>query len=168
MVVEGKPFLLGGEGGSKSPARIGINPITLSANGETIYFGAMNGINWYSVPARLLREGAADAQIASAIQRVGSKPVSDGASTDAEGNHFITNLADNGIDILTSKGELKPFVRDPRFLWPDNLHFGPDSWLYVAITQLHRNPAFTGEADTRRAPYLIARVWTGTRGQPGR
>ncbi|WP_271407920.1 L-dopachrome tautomerase-related protein [Pseudomonas sp. Q1-7] len=168
LVVEGKPLLFPGEGGRMAPARVGINPITLSADGETLYFGSMNGTSWYSVPAGLFREGAADERIAAAIARVGAKPVSDGAATDAEGNHFITNLPDNGIDVLTNKGELKPLVRDERFLWADNAHFGPDSWLYVAINQLHRNPIFTGAEDTGKPPYLIVRIWTGTDGQPGR
>ncbi|MDT4878946.1 hypothetical protein FQZ97_1145840 [compost metagenome] len=70
--------------------------------------------------------------------------------------------------MLTSSGELKPLVRDDRFLWADNAHFGPDSWLYVAINQLHRNPIFTNAADTGKPPYLIVRIWTGTEGQPGR
>jgi sugar lactone lactonase YvrE len=168
LVVEGKPLLFPGAGGVMGPARVGINPITLSADGETLYYGAMNGTGWYSVPARLFREGAPDARIAAAIQREGAKPISDGASTDAEGNHFFTNLSDNGIDVLTKRGELRPLVRDARFLWPDNVHFGQDSWLYVAINQLHRNPIFTNAADQGKPPYLIARVWTGTRGQPGR
>jgi sugar lactone lactonase YvrE len=168
LVVEGKPLLFPGAGGVMGPARVGINPITLSADGETLYFGPMNGTAWYSVPARLFRDNASDAQIASAITRAGSKPISDGAATDAEGNHFFTNLPDNGIDMLTAQGELRPLVRDARFLWPDNAHFGPDSWLYVAVNQLHRNPIFSGAGDQGQPPYLIARVWTGTRGQPGR
>jgi sugar lactone lactonase YvrE len=168
LVVEGKPLLFPGEGGRMGPARVGINPITLSADGETVYFGSMNGTSWYSVPARLFREGASDADIGKSIARVGPKPLSDGAATDAEGNHFITNLPDNGIDMLTSAGKLQPLVRDERFLWADNAHFGQDSWLYVAINQLHRNPIFTDAEDRGQPPYLIARIWTGTRGQPGR
>lgn len=168
LVMEGKPLLFPGEGGRMAPARVGINPITLSADGETVYYGAMNGTSWYAVSAKAFREGASDERVAASIRRVGAKPISDGAATDAEGNHFITNLPDNGIDVLTRQGQLKPLVRDPRFLWPDNAHFGQDSWLYVAVNQLHRNPIFTGAADTGRPPYLIARVWTGTQGQPGR
>lgn len=168
LVVEGKPLLFPDANGRMTPARVGINPITLSADGETLFFGPMNGTSWYAVPARLFRDFSPDAEIAAAIRRVGPKPVSDGAATDAEGNHFITNLPENGIDKLTSDGRLEPFVRDARFLWPDNAHFGPASWLYVAVNQLHRNPIFSGTTDAGKPPYLIARIWTGTRGQPGR
>ncbi|TCR61539.1 L-dopachrome tautomerase-related protein [Bosea sp. BK604] len=168
LVVEGKPLLFPGADGRMAPTRVGINPVTLSADGETLFFGSMNGKSWFAAPARLLREGADDAAIGAAIRSVGPKPLSDGAATDAEGNHFITNLPENGIDKLTSDGQLQPFVRDDRFLWPDNAHFGPDSWLYVAVNQLHRNPIFSGTTDAGKPPYLIARIWTGTRGQPGR
>ena len=81
-----------GEDGKVKPARVAVNPITLSADGETLYFGAMKGETWYQVPARLLREGAGDAEIAKAIKKAGPKPVSDGASTDTEGNHYFTDL----------------------------------------------------------------------------
>ncbi|WP_206077415.1 hypothetical protein [Massilia sp. HP4] len=100
--------------------------------------------------------------------RVQAKPVPDGAATGAEGNHLFTNLSANGIDMLDKDGQLKPLVRDERFLWPDNAHFGPESWLYVAVNQPHRNPIFSGTVDQGKPPCPVARVWTGTRGQPGR
>lgn len=168
LVVEGQTLKFPGADGQMERARVPINPITLSADGETLYYGAMNGKTLYSVPARLFRQGASHAQIAQAIQVVGKKPVSDGISTDAEGNHFITNLRDNAIDRMSPDGKLTRLVRDDRFLFPDNVRFGPDSWLYVAVNQLHRSSIFTGNADEGKPPYLIARVWTGTKGQPGR
>jgi hypothetical protein len=168
LIVEGQTLKFPGADGQMQRARVPINPITLSADGETLYYGAMNGKTLYSVPARLFREGASHAQIAQAIQVVGKKPVSDGISTDAEGNHFITNLRDNAIDRMSPNGKLTRLVRDDRFLFPDNVRFGPDSWLYVAVNQLHRSSIFTGNADEGKPPYLIARVWTGTKGQPGR
>jgi sugar lactone lactonase YvrE len=168
LVVEGQTLKFPSANGTMQKARVPINPITLSADGETLYYGAMNGETLYSVPARLLRSGAANAEIAQAIQVAGKKPVSDGISTDAEGNHFITNLRDNAIDILRQDGTLTRLVQDDRFLFPDNVRFGPDSWLYVAVNQLHRSSIFTGQADAGKPPYLIARVWTGTKGQPGR
>lgn len=168
LVVEGQTLKFPDANGNMQNARIPINPITLSADGQTLYYGAMNGETLYSVPAQLFREGASPERISAAIQVVGKKPVSDGISTDAEGNHFITNLRDNAIDKLSKDGKLSRLVQDDRFLFPDNVRFGPDSWLYVAVNQLHRSSIFTGTADAGKPPYLIARVWTGTKGQPGR
>lgn len=155
MFIDGKQVNFNGK-----PAEVAVDPITLSADKETIFFGAMNGRSWYSVPARLFRDGASDADIAQAIVRVGDKPISDGATTDAEGNHFFTNLTEHGIDVLTTDGKLAPFIRDPRLTWPDGIQFGAKSSLYISVNQLNTTPAFTGGADQGKAPYYILRADT--------
>jgi sugar lactone lactonase YvrE len=169
MVVEGNKLSFRRPDGSLNPARIAVNPISLSADGETLFYGAMTGTKWYSVPAKLLREQASAQQLASAVKLVGNKPISDGISTDAEGNHFITNLPEDAIDVLSKDGKLTRLVQDKRFLFADNVRFGADSWLYININQLHRASIFTGKpTDGGMPPYQIFRVWTGTKGQPGR
>lgn len=167
LVVEGKVIEVSDKNGNLKPARVGVNPITLSTDCETLYFGAMNGKTWYSLPAILLRQGASDNEIANGIKAVGPKPVSDGASTDTEGNHFFTNVGDNAIDVLSEDGKLSHLVKDGRLIWPDALSFGEEFWLYVAVNQLNRAPVFNGGKELGKPPYLIMRVWTGTRGIPG-
>ena len=156
--ADGKPTQFGG-----APASVGVNPLTLSADGKTLYFGAMNGTRWYAVPAQLLREGADD-QVAAAIVEAGRKPVSDGATIDRAGNHFFTNLNENGIDVLDTQGKLRPLVRNRLLDWPDGIQFGASSWLYISVNQLYKTPAFTGGEDGGKPPYRIMRVWTGTPG----
>lgn len=154
--------------GKFTPNRIGINPISLSADRETLFYGAMTGTSLWSVPTQLLREGANDQTIAAAIEQVGSKPVSDGMSTDTEGNHFITNVGDNAIDVLTSDGKLSRLVQDDRLIWADSVGFGEPTWLYITVNQLNRSLLLNPSRDEGKPPYLILRVWTGTQGQPGR
>jgi len=148
--------------GKLVPVRIGINPISLSSDRETLFYGAMTGTSLWSIPAKLFREGAIDEAIATAVKRVGSKPVSDGISTDTEGNHYITNLKDNAIDVLTPDGKLSHLVKDNRLIWSDSLSFGEPSWLYVAVNQLNRSLLLNPKTDEGKPPYLIVRVQTGT------
>jgi sugar lactone lactonase YvrE len=168
LVVEGRVIGRRGEDGTLEPARIAVNPITLSADGEALFFGAMNGETWYRLPTGPLRVGADDATIAAAIERAGPKPVSDGASTDAEGNHYFTDLGNNAITVLRAGGELETLVRDDRLLWPDALSFGEPGWLYIAVNQLHRSPALNGGVEGAKPPFRIMRVYTGTEGLAGR
>jgi sugar lactone lactonase YvrE len=156
MVINGKAIQFGG-----APANVGVNPITLSSDHNTVFFGAMNGLDWFSVPARPLREHASDRRVADSIVRVGPKPVSDGADTDPGGRHFFTNLNQNGIDALTPEGKLEPLVRDERLNWPDSVRMGSEGWLYVAVNQLHKAPPFTGGKDLGKPPYAIYKVWVG-------
>lgn len=168
LIVEGRLIGTKGNDGKLKAARIAVNPITLSADGETLYFGAMNGETWYRVPARLLRDGADDTAIASAIAKAGPKPVSDGASTDADGNHYFTDLGHNAIRVLHPDGRLETLVQDERLMWPDALSFGEPGWLYIAVNQLHRAPMLNGGVEGARLPFRIMRVYTGTEGIAGR
>ena len=168
LVVEGRVIGPRGDDGQVEPVRITLNPITLSGDGETLYFGAMNGETWYRLPARLLRDGAEDATIAAAIERVGPKPVSDGASTDLAGNHYFTDLGRNAITVLGADGRLETLVADERLLWPDALSFGEPGWLYIAVNQLHRAPMLNGGEEGAQLPFRIMRVYTGTEGIAGR
>ena len=168
LVVEGRVLGPRDADGKVDPARIAVNPITLSADGETLYFGAMNGTTWYRLPTRPLREGADDETIAAAITKAGQKPVSDGASTDIAGNHYFTDLGNNAITVLRADGSLETLAQDERLLWPDALSFGEPGWLYIAVNQLHRAPALNGGVEGGQPPYRIMRVYTGSEGVSGR
>ncbi|WP_205529550.1 L-dopachrome tautomerase-related protein [Taibaiella koreensis] len=153
MVIDDKVIHFGGK-----PARVAIDPITLSADRETLYFGAMNGATWYRVPAKLFREGQDDQVIAAAITAAGPKPFSDGAATDAEGNHYFTDLQAHAITKLGTDGVLRTVLQDrQRLLWPDNVYLAPGGWIYVSANQLNTTPAFTGAADTGKPPYYLYR-----------
>ena len=153
MLIDGKVINFGGK-----PARVGINPITLSDDRETIFFGAMNGTKWYQVPAKLFREGADDETIGKSIVKFGDKPVSDGVVTDQHGNHYITNLGGFGISKLDASGHLQDYITDRKLNWPDNLALSKDGYLYISVNQLYTTPAFTGSSDAGKPPYFIYRI----------
>lgn len=140
-------------------ARVAINPITLSSDNETLFFGAMNSKTWYKLNASLLRKGSSDDEIARSIQKESPKPISDGAATDTNGDHYFTNLNESGIDKWNAEMRtFEPVVRDARLNWPDNIALGPDGYIYVAVNQLHKTPAFTGTIDLGKAPYFIYKL----------
>jgi sugar lactone lactonase YvrE len=168
IVMDGAVLQFRRPDGTLAPARLAINPISLSADGEMLFYGAMNGLNLYSVPTRLFRDGRPDAEIAAAITRVAAKPASNGMTTDTEGNHYITNLSDSAIDVIAPNGQVSRLVKDPRLSFPDSVRFGADGWLYVLATQLHKAPIFTGQPEAATPPYILARVQTGKQGQIGR
>lgn len=162
VVVDLKSVKMGGQ-----PARIGINPITVSADYSTVYFGPMSGTIWYQVAAKSLQTPGATEDLP--IYAIGPKPVSDGASTDRKGRHYFTNLANNSIDIM-ERQVVRTLVKDDTLLnWPDALSFDDDGWLYVATNRLHLSPPLNG--GTEGAPdggFYIVRIYTGAAGVAGR
>lgn len=152
MMIDGRVTNFGGK-----PARVGVNPITLSADRETLFFGAMNGNTWYQLSAALLRKQATDNDIAASIKKFGPKPISDGAAIDVKGNHYITDLEHHSITKLSADGMLSSFVKDSKLKWPDNIAIA-GGYLYISVNQLNTTPAFTGKQDEGVAPYFIYRV----------
>jgi hypothetical protein len=68
LVVEGRVIGFQGPDGQLQPARRAVNPITLSADGETLCFGAVNGETWYRLPARVVYEmAAADVRVSGGM-----------------------------------------------------------------------------------------------------
>jgi sugar lactone lactonase YvrE len=157
MIVDGRVLKTGGQ-----PARVGLNPITLSADGTTLYFGSMNGTRWYSVPAERLHSSVHPSEMEKHIKLVGRKPVSDGAATDAKGNHYFTDVNNNAISILP-KGASRShvLVQDARLSWPDSISIAPDGDLIIAVNQLHRTPFFNNGVDAGDPPYRIMRLELG-------
>lgn len=151
LIIDNKVVYFGGK-----PARVAIDPITLSSDRETLYFGAMNGTTWFKLPARLFRENKSNKDIARAISKAGSKPFSDGALTDKDGNHYFTNLQEHAISQLDKQGVLRNVIQDSQKLqWPDNVYLGPDNWMYISVNHLNTTPAFTGGKDEGKPPYFI-------------
>ncbi|MDV6170324.1 L-dopachrome tautomerase-related protein [Flavobacterium sp. DG1-102-2] len=149
MVIDGKVTYFGGK-----PARVAVNPIIISPDRQTLYFGSMNGTKWYSLPVKLFRDNANDLDITAAIKIVGDKPISDGAGIDGKGNHYFTNLPGHAVSKLSTKGKLTDIIKDNRLLWPDNVYYR-NGWLYISVNQLNTTPAFTGGKDEGHAPYFI-------------
>lgn len=155
MIIDSQIVNFGGK-----PSRVAINPITISTDKETVFYGAMNGKTWYSISAKAIRENKNDDEILATIKKVGDKPISDGATTDKKGNHYFSNLNDKGIDRWNEKTmKLEPFIRDSRLLWVDNVSLQGE-FLYIAVNQLHKTPAFTGTTDFGNPPYFIYRIKT--------
>lgn len=150
MIIDGKVVHFGGK-----PARVAIDPLTLSADKETIYFGAMNGNTWYAVPARLFREAKSNDAIGAAITTVGQKPITDGAFTDAAGNHYFTDLQQHAITKLDAKGTASTLIKDAKLIWPDNVFVATNGWIYVSANQLNSTPPFTGGKDEGTAPFYL-------------
>ena len=148
--------------------RIGVDTIALDRTGEWLYFGPVNGDRLYRARADdLVDESLAPETLASRVEDYSEKTLSDGGSTDADGNVYLTDMEHDAILRVTPRRELQTLVKDRRLRWPDGLSFGPDGWLYVTCSALHQ-VILKSESDVRAAaPYQIYRFKPGSLGVPG-
>lgn len=154
MVIDGREILLGG-----SPAKIGINPITVDPTNTWVYFAPMTGSAMYRVrTADLLDESLDDAALQARVERYGDKPISDGSTVDAGGNVYITAMTDNAIGVTKPDGSYTElFQSDDGLPWPDGFSIGTDGYVYATINELHRSPVLNGGQDASLGTYKIVR-----------
>ncbi|MBD2843298.1 L-dopachrome tautomerase-related protein [Erythrobacter rubeus] len=141
------------------PVRTKLNPITISPDGEWVYFGSMNGLSVYRVPAGLLadRNSSADA-IEAAVERYGDKSPSDGITIDNAGNVYVTDGGGNAIGITRPDGSYETLIVDRRIEWPDGMSTGPDGYIYATVNRLNNAPPLNGGKMTEPSePYYLIR-----------
>ncbi|KPK53162.1 MAG: hypothetical protein AMJ63_07315 [Myxococcales bacterium SG8_38_1] len=146
----------------------GVDSIAIDRADQWVYYGAVTHDTMFRVKvADLLDASLSEGALAARVEPVGRKPLSDGMSTDNEGNLLITDVEHGSVMRMTPEGKLTTLVASPRIRWADALSYGPDGWLYVADSaipdQMLRSKAHMKEA----APYHIFRFKPGVDGVPG-
>ncbi|NIR27891.1 MAG: hypothetical protein GWN84_00850 [Gammaproteobacteria bacterium] len=164
MVIDGRTIALGAE-----PARIGVNPITIDAASEWIYFGPMSGRSLYRVrTVDVLDASLSPEALASRVERYGDKPICDGIAVDTAGNVYITDITGNAIGAVGRDGTYGKLYESQRLSWPDGFAVGPDDWVYVVVNQLHRSPPLNGGENDAQPPFLLLRFKAEAPAVPGR
>ncbi len=172
LSVYGEDYTITSEGRTMSflggllSLRGGIDGIALDE--EWLYYGALSGASLYRVRLSDLRDRSLpDAQLASRVERVSDKPLSDGMSVDLSGQVYLTDVENNALFIVDQERRLKTLVQDERIRWPDALSFGPDGWLYVADSALSEVVFRSSGHMQANQPYSIFRLRPGAEGVPG-
>lgn len=141
---------------------VGINGITLSADGETVFWNITTGDALYSMPTSLLRDATATAQQLSAAivgpTRIGGG--SDGLSKDAKGRLYVTHLTEGKVQVQMPGGSLQTIAQGPGMEWPDSLSWDTRGGLLISTNWLNR--AFAGQMkfDQTAPNYRIWRIQT--------
>lgn len=169
MLIDGRMLRITRPDGSQALARIGVDPIALSADGDWLYFGPMTGRTLHRVPTVALRDRERTPYaLANAVEVYAERPACDGISTDVEGNIYISDIEAHAIGVVDAERNYRRLVTDPRLSWPDAFSFGPDGWLHVVANQLHHSPPLNGGLDASTPPYLVLRMRPLASGVVGR
>lgn len=157
--IEGHPIRAENPQGELEEPRIGLDPIVIDPANEWVYYGSIHGTSVYRVrSADLLDMGISKEELAGRVERYGEKAPCDGISIDDAGNVYVTDLQNNAVGVTTPDGAYRVLVRDDeRLAWPDGFSFGPDGYLYVAVSQLHRWAGFNAGEEASEAPFSVLR-----------
>lgn len=146
---------------------VGVDGISLTADGDWLYYATMSHDSVYKVPTSvLLNEEASDEEIAASIEFVGKKPMSDGTELLEDNSLIITDVENGGLARLYPNGSLVTLTKDPRVDWADSVTVAPDGSIWFTdsrLTDLINQFAQPANEQTmrERGPYPIYRVSLG-------
>ncbi len=119
------------------PLVAGADGITLDAAGQWLYWQALAGRTLYRVPvAALIDPDLSPARLSGAVERVTQTHVADGLWMDEAGYLFLSNPAENAVDMRSPAGAMVQVARDDRLRWPDSLAEGADGSIYVTASHI--------------------------------
>jgi sugar lactone lactonase YvrE len=152
--------------GGIAALRGGVDGIALGP--EWLYYGALSGSSLYRVRLDALTNASlSNAELEARVERVASKPLSDGLSIDVEGNVYGADVEHGSIFRVTEGKAVQTLLRSTRIRWPDALSFGPDGWLYLADSALADVVLQPRDHIKAQGPYKIFRLRPGAEGRPG-
>lgn len=127
---------------------VGVNGITLSADGETLWFSMTTGDAIRSVPMDLVADPLTEPEMLAAAvsepSRIGGG--SDGLATDPTGRVWITNLALNRVEVMApGSTQTDILFEGGDFVWPDSLATDFSGGMLLSTNRL--NSAFSGQLD---------------------
>ncbi|GAK44571.1 major royal jelly protein [Tepidicaulis marinus] len=147
----------------------GVDGIVIDEAGEYVYYAAMTHDGLYRVPAALLNAPETDAEaLARAVERVGSKPLSDGLSIDRQGNVYITDVEHGGIARLSPQGRLETLIASDKVRWADGISYSGDGYFYFTDSAIPDQMLQSKAHIESHAPYYLYRFKADIAGIPGR
>lgn len=142
----------------------GADGIALTQDGAWLYYAAMSHDSLYRIPtAALLDEALSPADLASRIEFVGHKPMSDGIELLSDNTVIITDVENGGLVALAPDGALTRLTADPEVNWTDSVTVAPDGAIWFTDSRLtdlidqFATPS-GNERMLERGPYAIYRI----------
>lgn len=148
--------------------KTGVDGLSIDSDNAWLYFAAMNSGDLFRIGVSDLTNRQLTAQqLEAAVEKFSAKPLSDGLSSDIDGNVYVTDVEHGAVFIVDQSGKLRTLIQSPKIRWADGLSFGPDGWLYLADSALPELVLKSKEHIRSRRPYYIFRFQPGHLGNPG-
>ena len=148
--------------------KIGVDSIALDRQGQWLYYAPVSDDRMYRIATRDLNdESLSDEALGAKVEIWGRKTLSDGITTDVDGDVYLSDMEHSAVVQLRPDHRLVTLLKDKRLRWPDGFSFGPDGWLYVTCSSLHQVILKQASQVRGHAPYQIFRFKPGPTGVPG-
>ncbi len=137
--------------------------IALDQSSGMLYFHPLTGHALYRVSTNDLRNEKLSAkELGAKVAKVADTPKPDGMLEGPDGKVWLAAFEDCAlVSVDPATGKSETVVQDKRLQWPDTMAWGPDGWLYVTTSQIHRTPMNNNGVDNVKDPFGVWRVKVG-------
>lgn len=156
--IDGSLMAAKRDDGSSDALYLGLNPITIDAANQWVYFGTVNGSAIYRIPAQALADSTmADPALADSIEFYSEKRPSDGMIISDKGDIYVGDVEKNALGMANSDG-YKVIAQDDKLLsWADGFSI-QGGYLYITQNSLHLNPALNQGDEGASKPFHVLRI----------
>ncbi|BFO55205.1 L-dopachrome tautomerase-related protein [Acidovorax sacchari] len=154
IIVNGK-VLAGNDG---KPLQVNADPLELSPDGRTLYFGPLAGPLSQVETRHLDDDTLSDEALARHVSPWFDNPPIGGTAMGADGSLYYTPLADNSLMRRAPDGTVSLIARDGNLRWVDAPFLDGQGHIYLPVPQIDGAPAFNQGTSTIRFPVKLYRV----------
>jgi len=144
---------------------VGLDGIEISDDQQWVYLAAMTSSRLCRVPLASVLDSKIDASdVAKKVEYLGKKPMSDGITTDKQGQVILTDVEHGGIMAFDPVSRsIKTLARSHDVIWADGVVTGADNSIYFtdsAVSAYSPPLAMPPERDrlAKLQPYYIYRL----------
>jgi len=151
IVVEGETVRISDD----SPLHVNVDPLEVSPDGRTLYFGPLEG-PWSQVPTAALDDPSVSrTSLAALVKPWADLPPIGGSIMDERGRLYYSVLANDTIYCRTPSGKTIKLLTDHRLHWADAPFLTKDGRLWFPVAQLDRLPVFQHGVSKIQKPFII-------------
>lgn len=115
----------------------GIDGIDIDSAGRYVYYAGMCNDGLFRVPVQSLVDfNLNGASLAATVERVCTKPLSDGIRVAPDGRVLVTDIEHRGVYEVSPDGKGRTLIKDARIRWADGLSLGGDWYWYLTDSDI--------------------------------
>lgn len=138
------------------PVAFQSDGIALSPDGVYLYYKTIGDKRLFRIKTAVLNDPKQSTlQLAAAVEDLGDFAHTDGMILDDKANLYLGDPTTYSIVKISPDLNVHTWIEDEKLIWPDTYAISKDGYMYIAASQVQRQPGYNDGVGKRTSPYMI-------------